>query len=386
MWLLENSVRIRMEQAMQSGIVPTAEQLAAHSISAGPTDSQILNVVGNNAEISIQGVLTKEPDFFARVFGGGNTTYTEIISALAEADSDPEVDNIVLSIDSPGGSIDGLFDTLAALQVATKPIFAVVSNIAASAAFALATQAKTIKATNRAVQFGSVGIVTVIHVFEDEKIITSKDAPAKAPDVTTAKGVAIVRKHLDDIHALFVEAIAKGRNTTVAKVNADFGQGGIVLADEALSKGMIDSVVGKPQLRIVERAETETAKSGGDELEVVGMNLSELRSQYPDLCAEMMQLGIAKERDRVTAHAIAGINTGAKDAALEAIQKGTEFTSAMQATYMTARISGDETAAALSDDENTAAALASTAKATEAGDMGDKVAVILEAGRGLEVM
>ena len=44
------------------------------------------------------------------------------------------------------------------------------------------------------------------------------------------------------MHALFAERIASGRGITVEKVNADFGQGGLLLADLALAAGMIDTI------------------------------------------------------------------------------------------------------------------------------------------------
>ena len=51
---------------------------------------------------------------------------------------------------------------------------------------------------------------------------------------------------VDGLDELFAEAIADGRGTTIEKVNADFGQGATLLADEAVKRGMIDSIAGSP--------------------------------------------------------------------------------------------------------------------------------------------
>ena len=48
----------------------------------------------DTAVINIHGVLTDKPDFSAMFYGGGNTVYSDIISALVDADNDPSVKNI----------------------------------------------------------------------------------------------------------------------------------------------------------------------------------------------------------------------------------------------------------------------------------------------------
>ena len=182
MWLLLASIREAFEQAQKTGTIPGAQQQLEYEarISSESGDMpRLLTVAGNNAEIAVQGAITNRPSLMAFLFGGGNTTYADIVSALAVAEQDPEIDNITLAIDSPGGTIAGLFDTLAAIEAAKKPIKAVVSNTAASAAYAIASQADEIVATNKAARFGSVGIVVSGFVDENEFAVTSTNAPKK---------------------------------------------------------------------------------------------------------------------------------------------------------------------------------------------------------------
>ena len=116
--------------------VPSPEQTAAFTARAetlaGP--SRLLSTAGNTASVAVHGVLTDKPSFMAMLFGGGNTTYSEVRSAIAEADADSNITEIVLDIDSPGGTVAGLFPTLDAMAATKTPIRAVVSNMAASAA------------------------------------------------------------------------------------------------------------------------------------------------------------------------------------------------------------------------------------------------------------
>jgi ClpP class serine protease len=225
-----------------------------------------MSIAGETADISIKGVLTAEPNFMAMIFGGGNTTYSDIIAAIASAEQNDSIKNIVLSVDSPGGQIAGLFNAVNAIASAEKPVKAVVSNQAASAAFALIAQADEIVAANEATSVGSVGIRVDMEVDDDVVVITSSEAPKKAPDVKTESGVAVVREQLDAFHDIFASSIAKGRGITTEKVNSDFGRGAMVLAGEAVKRGMIDSISGSiPQA---------AAASGEDDLTASMVNIT----------------------------------------------------------------------------------------------------------------
>ena len=253
MWLLDLNIFKAMQRAVELGFNPTSEQITefeARRLESSDGGSRILSIAGSNAEIKIEGVLTNKPSFLAMIFGGGNATYKEVTSAFAEADANPDVKTITMAIDSPGGSVDGLFDTLAAIEAVKKPINAVVSNKAASAAYAIASKADTITAKNRAVSVGSIGIVANYFTYEDEISITSDKAPNKRPDVSTKAGVKVVKEELNALHELFAESIATGRKTTVQKVNSDFGKGSMLFADDALKAGMIDNIAGT-DLKIV---------------------------------------------------------------------------------------------------------------------------------------
>jgi len=355
MWLLAASIRQQIEQAQKAAVIPAAEQqieYEARIMAASSADTpRIMSVAGNNAEIAITGTLTNRPSFMAFMFGGGNTTYAEIISAIAIAEQDDSIENIDLNIDSPGGTVAGLFDTLAAIQAAKKPIRAVVSNMAASAAFAIAVQADEVIATNQAAMFGSVGIVANLFIDDEIVTITSTDAPKKAPDASTKKGQAIVREELDALHEIFVEAIAGGRGTTVDKVNAEFGQGATLLAGEALKRGMVDKVA-ETSLRVVASADSTTTAKSGTKPEASKMDLITLKAQHADVYAAVMQEGANQERDRVSAHLTMGEASGDMKTAMTAISDGSAMTAALQATYMAAGMNRQDVSNRQEDDNN----------------------------------
>lgn len=354
MWLLQASTREAIEQATLAGAMPTAqaqaEYQARYDSDYDEAAPRLLTIAGESASIAITGSMTPAPSLMAYMFGGGNTTYAEIEAAIAIAQADPQVKTIEYVIDSPGGSIDGLFDTLAAMQSVTKPTKAVVSNKAASAAYAIAAQADRIVATNRATRFGSVGIVASAVSNPDAHTVTSTDAPKKAPDMATEKGRAEVREELDALHQVFVESIADGRASTVERINADFGQGATLLAGEALERGMIDAVEGSP-LSVVANANQPTTAASGTRTEASQMDLKTLQAEHPETYAAAVGEGIKQNQDRVSAHLTMGTASGDMATAIGAINDGTEMTASMQSVYMAAGMRKAEIAARETDDD-----------------------------------
>lgn len=382
-WLLAQGVRQAIAQAINAGMTPSLDARADYEARYGFAEgdaSRVLTTAGDVAEIRISGVITKAPDLMAMLFGGGNVTWPEIVAALASADADPAVKRAELRIDSPGGSIDGMFEAMAAAEAFSKPLRAVLHNTCASAAYAIASQCGEIVAANRAVRIGSVGIVASFYNDENVIEVTSTDAPDKRPDVTTEAGKAVVREELDAIHELMTESIAAGRKSTPEKVNADYGRGATLLADEALKRGMIDAVTGSPALRIVKPVKPTSATTA--EQEKV-MDLNELKAQHPAVYAAAVGVGVAEERDRVCAHLIMGDASGDMATAIKATKEGTAMTASLQATYMAASVARRDTDNRTEDDAAAAAALGGAAPATTEAAGSDAVLALVEAHFGV---
>lgn len=392
-WFLEAGILGSLAKATTDTADTAAQQQVAYEASysaqsdgGGP---RILSVAGKSAEIAITGVLTMRPSFMAAFFGGGNTTYSEINAALAVADRDDDIEDITLVIDSPGGQIAGLFDTLAAIEAVGKPITAVVRNMAASAAFAIAAQADTIVASNKAAVFGSIGIVKNFATDDGVVSVTSSNAPDKRPDVTTEEGKAVVRKELDQIEGVFIDAIAEGRGVSSKKVIADFGQGGVFLANEALKRGMIDSVADSSPNAGRKHTKSTTARSEAAITEAK-MDLEELKAKHPALYASAMAIGAteatAKERDRVSAHLEMGQASGDMKTALAAVADGSDMTQTLQAKYMAAGMNRRDIADRQEDDGAAAPADAAAESDADAeATSADKTMALAYEACGIEV-
>lgn len=358
-WALDEGIQLRLEQLQTDGRAPPVEVLSRFEarvaeIEARSRDGQPpknLLVVGSTAQIKVEGILTKRPDYLADWLGIPNTTYTSIVQAVASAEADPTVKRIEYLFDSPGGTVDGLPEALAAMSNGTKPSTAK-ATLATSAAYALATKAGKIEAAGPMAQFGSVGVVVTKRVDPSTVAITSTNAPNKRPDPSTEEGKAAIRAELDPVHDWFASEIASGRGVKTAVVNETYGKGATLLAAEAKSRGMIDSVARLVSSSKGVRAESENAETLPEQK---NMTLAELKATHPEIFEAARQEGVLAERDRASAHLIRGTAAGALDVAIKAVREGTVMTEAMRADY----------------DVAAQAKLAAVAKGTESAKVGD---------------
>jgi len=342
MWWLEQSTFERMQHAHAQGwaLSDAQQQQFAEDALAAAEGAALdglprgMRVAGSTAEISVAGLLTQKRSIWAWFFGESNTTYGQINAGIATADADPKIKEIILNIDSPGGEFYGLFDTLAAISGARKKVTAVVNNMGASAAYAIAAQADKIVAANQATSVGSVGVVQTYYLDDTVVDITSDEAPEKRPDPKTEEGVKAIKKRLNDLHAIFVDAIAGGRSAATGKevtteqVNETYGRGGVLLAKDAQKNGMIDSIAAKKLPRgAADSPSNSEAAARPNQVEEKTMDAKELLAQHPETHAAVLAQGktqgVEAERARVATITKMGVAAGAPEIAQKAIEDGT---------------------------------------------------------------
>lgn len=364
-WLLEQAVFSDFQAQIAKGVLPTAEQFKEFSALYGAEEdfpgSRIMTKAGDQAEINIQGILTKKPSWMAMYFGGGNTAYSELIAAVNEAERDPNIKQVTFSIDSPGGMTSGLTKAMDAIRGMTKPTKAFVTGQACSAAYGLASQTGTIVAEDRGIMVGSIGVLTSYFVYPEEVTITSTNAPKKAPDATTEEGKADIRATLDQIETIFIDDIAKGRGISAEVVKKDYGQGGVFLAENALTRGMIDKI--ETEARSVTPAGVTSQQEASST-----MDLAELKAKHPETYKAAVADGEKQERDRVSAHLIMGEASGDMTTAIKAVKDGDHMTATHQASYMAAGMKKSALGARAADDIPAGAAATDTTIDTNAAD------------------
>ena len=186
--------------------------------------------------------------------GDGANLFTEISGAtsveilatdLRTAATDPAIDQIVLEIDSPGGEATGIAELAGQIREisdTTKPVIAYVDGMAASAAYWLAAAATEI-VTSPTAMLGSIGVVATYRreKSDDIKIISSL-SPLKQASPETEAGRAEVQRLIDQLAEVFVADVSTYRDAPEERVRAEFGQGGLLIASDAVNVGMADTI------------------------------------------------------------------------------------------------------------------------------------------------
>jgi ClpP class serine protease len=379
LWLLSPVALARMAELRRAGGAELAARAAAWEAEAragevtadvnGPQLPRGMTIAGSTAEIRVDGVLTKRPDFWAWLLGEGNTTYGSIRTALAVAATEPGIKTIVLAIDSPGGSVDGLFETLdaiASLRASGGKTIKVRAENATSAAYGIAAAAGPIEATSRASTFGSIG--TAVSYLIDPQVVTltNSDSPDKRPDLTTDGGKAVVVKYLDQVNDELVRAIARGREVDAKTVIETFGRGAVLTAPHAQKLGMIDKITTTPLRAVTSKGKSMVIKDEDSDNGAAALQAATER-------------GVARERDRVLAHVTLGESSGAMNVALEAIRSGAEMTQEFTARYLAAGMNRADASRRQAESNGAEGAVAATAGSSSAsGDIGDQAVALIK--------
>jgi signal peptide peptidase SppA len=235
--------------ALASPSRPSAAEVeAARQLAAG----KLRKVSGNVAVMPVQGPIENRMSFLGYIMGWFNCeSGRQALSALV---ADRDVSAIVLDVDSPGGTSEGVeefADQIAAARE-TKPVYAIADAMACSAAFWIASAATALYC----VPSGCVGSVGVYATHVDYSAAMAEDGinvtvlkagKYKAewlpysPLTDDAKEYA--QEQVDTLYTRFVAAVAKYRGTDAADVKKNYGQGRVVDARPAAAAGMIDGVM-----------------------------------------------------------------------------------------------------------------------------------------------
>jgi protease IV len=180
----------------------------------------------------------------------------EAVSKLADNDS---VKALIVTIDSPGGSVAGgeaLHDAIARVAQ-KKPVVAVMGGTAASAGYMVAVPAARIFAREGTLT-GSIGVLLETGEVSgllktlgiDAEAITSgplKDQPSLIRPLTP-EGRDVLHGLVMDMYDQFVGMVASGRHMDAAKVR-ELADGRAYTGRQALRNGLIDAIGGETDAR-----------------------------------------------------------------------------------------------------------------------------------------
>ena len=186
---------------------------------------------------------------------GETASADNIVSALRSAFEDEKTEGVILRINSPGGTpvqAGYIYDEILRLRekYPDTHLYAVVSDMAASGGYYVASAADEIYASNSSI-VGSIGVrmdgFGVVDAMEklgiESRTLTAGKNKALLDPFTPADEDAM--KHLqsmiDDIHQQFIDAVKKGRGDRLKEFD-DLFTGLIWTGREAVEFGLIDNI------------------------------------------------------------------------------------------------------------------------------------------------
>ncbi len=285
------------------------------------------------AILPVEGVIAKRANMFMEISGGVST---ELLGRdLQAALQDPQVHSVVLSIDSPGGTVDGTqaLGSLVRSGREQKPIVALANGLMASAAYWIGSAASAVYIADTTTVSGSIGVVrshtdyskaradrgiTVTEITAGKyKRIASDNAPL------SKEGKAHLQAEVDYYYSLFVDAVASHRGVSVETVLEQMADGRTFIGQQGVDAGLVDGIQTLPQ--VIAALNADYAASLADPRHVRGsqlpkvasaqkpvplqpqgampMNRDQLAAEHPALLASVLAegraAGAADERNRI---------------------------------------------------------------------------------------
>lgn len=239
-------------EVILGALAPRLAGTLAQAIPIDPAPEPGASVTADGiAVVPVIGTLVSRSGYLSAA--SGLSSYGAIGDAISSAFDDPAVRGIVLEIDSPGGEVGGLFDLVASIvslkAASDKPLWAVASESALSAAYAIASAADRIYVT----QTGEVGSIGVVAVHVDESAADAKaglawsfvfagdrkvDGNAHQPLSDQARGV--IQDDVDQLYDQFVGLVSQNRGLTADAVRGT--QAAIYRGALAVRAGLADQV------------------------------------------------------------------------------------------------------------------------------------------------
>lgn len=263
------------------------------------------------AIVSLSGVIAKRANLMTQVSGMSSS---EIIGRdFKQALNDPAVQAIVLSVDSPGGTVDGT-QALAAIVASArgvKPVATLADGCMCSAAYWIGAQADGVYIAADTVQVGSIGVVAshtdISGQQAAEGVKTTEITAGKYKRISsqygplTEDGRASIQAQVDYLYSIFVADVARARGVPEEKVITDMADGRVFIGQQAIAAGLVDGVSTLDGLIAMLKTRTPTGAVGMKTITSEGevMDRESILAQAPELADAFRAEGAAAERQRI---------------------------------------------------------------------------------------
>lgn len=234
-------------------LAPARNHFSAQTLQLDPPRIRASRVYrrGQLAYIPVNGIIGKNLSMMEEMCGG--YSIDQLARDIDEAESDPSCRNVLFDFNSPGGRIQGVPETARMIAKMAKETYAFSSDMAASAAYWLYSQAKHRYLTETAV-LGSVGVIVVMFdrtkQFEMQGVTpvivkagAHKDAGLPGRPFT-AEELDMVQTQVTMIYDMMTADIKRAHSG----ISMDALQGQIFLGKQSLDAKLADGISSLGQL------------------------------------------------------------------------------------------------------------------------------------------
>lgn len=201
---------------------------------------------GSIAVVDIQGALMKNDQYC------GPAGMESIGAWIKAADTNPNIDGIILKVDSPGGTVDGTEELGNIIKGTKKPIVGFINGTMASAAYWIGSATDTLIANGATAHIGSIGVMMSFAdvqpalekagvKFHEVYSSLSGDKNKAFRDARQGDYTDIIGNTLDPLAQMFTDTVNKNRTGKLStKENVLTGK--MYFAKDAKKFGLIDSI------------------------------------------------------------------------------------------------------------------------------------------------
>ncbi len=242
-WALEADV---LQAILADGAAPLAVQPRRQA------KAPQMDFSGGVAVVPIVGLVTKRQRIWDGLFE--ETITDDVKHNLWTALDLPAVKAVILSIDSPGGGVDGTAELASFIYKARgeKPIVAWTDGRMTSAAYWIGSAADQVFISGDTVQVGSIGIVAAhrdvsgaekkLGVKTTEVVAGRYKRIASSYAPLSPEGRQYIQDVVDYLYSAFVSDVARFRGVSAAAVLERMAGGKVFFGHQAIEAGLADGV------------------------------------------------------------------------------------------------------------------------------------------------
>ncbi len=224
---------------------------------------------GNVAIIPVKGTITADAQqsTFGRSAGAGAT---QIVNWLEKAESNNEIQAVILEINSPGGTAVASEEIAKQVKEMNKTTVAWIREVGASGAYWVSSAADHIVASKVSTT-GSIGVIASYLEYSGlldrfnityQRLVGGKYKDIGSPFKNLTKEEReILMDKIEMVHEHFINRVAENRNMSQSEVE-EFANGLAYMGGEAEDLGLVDEIGGKEEaINYIEEKHNITVKT-----------------------------------------------------------------------------------------------------------------------------